>query len=449
VFRLLSVAQLAVLRWVADGEPNGVYDEGFGHRITARALERRGLVKVRGHGRSWTAALTAGGRYYLEHGSYEPGQQGELARSATSHRRTERGNATAPVPLPVDGLVDYLRAVGGILAIDTPSDVDRVSYRRAVEQARVGRGLAFNERVEITGTKHGPLVIELVQITGAGAVVPVPIEANAQHPAVQAAATRLSSVSDAQQARGLTLVEAIANECAQRGWQIAFDDEPGFAISIDQETYRCLLSEEREKRDVYPDAAVAERKYDWQRVSPEGVEIYSGRLRLEIGQGQRSRSWSDRKRRTLASKLSEFFDALDELSSVARDKRARLEQAHRQNVAAWERAVPLAREQYVHALNVKRAKAQIAAWQHANDLRRYADAVASAVEGESDNSRKRQLREWVTRLNEEATRIDPLTDESQLCVESPDEISGPDLDKYMPNGWTSRRPPDPPAWLPS
>lgn len=41
----LSVAQFDVLRWVADGCKDGVY-EGGSHRVSARALHNRGLLEV-------------------------------------------------------------------------------------------------------------------------------------------------------------------------------------------------------------------------------------------------------------------------------------------------------------------------------------------------------------------------------------------------------------------
>lgn len=47
---------------------------------------------------------------------------------------------------------------------------------------------------------------------------------------------------------------------------MAIGDEHGFAITIGEDTYRCFLVEEQEKRDVYPEADIAERKYERLRV---------------------------------------------------------------------------------------------------------------------------------------------------------------------------------------
>jgi hypothetical protein len=46
------------------------------HKLTARALESRGLARVRRKGKLWHAILTEDGQYYLDHGRYpEPAQQ--------------------------------------------------------------------------------------------------------------------------------------------------------------------------------------------------------------------------------------------------------------------------------------------------------------------------------------------------------------------------------------
>src|SRR5258708_8717942 len=53
----LNDVQVAVVRWIADGSPAGVFD-GYSHRISAAALQTRGLVRIVGRGATWRAALT-------------------------------------------------------------------------------------------------------------------------------------------------------------------------------------------------------------------------------------------------------------------------------------------------------------------------------------------------------------------------------------------------------
>jgi excisionase family DNA binding protein len=67
----LSDRQLAVLRWVADGCPSGVWPDET-HKLTARALKNRGLVEISRPDRKWFATLTDAGRTSLETGQFPP-----------------------------------------------------------------------------------------------------------------------------------------------------------------------------------------------------------------------------------------------------------------------------------------------------------------------------------------------------------------------------------------
>ncbi len=60
----LNDRQVAVLRWIASGCPEGVMTDDT-HRISAAALRSRGLVTTSGHGPSWTAEVTLAGTAYL------------------------------------------------------------------------------------------------------------------------------------------------------------------------------------------------------------------------------------------------------------------------------------------------------------------------------------------------------------------------------------------------
>lgn len=82
----LNGAQLGVLRWVADGCPDGVYHD-WSHRSSARALSSRGLVTVDGHGSRWRALLTEAGAYYLAHGAYPVADVVKPAGNQPSERK--------------------------------------------------------------------------------------------------------------------------------------------------------------------------------------------------------------------------------------------------------------------------------------------------------------------------------------------------------------------------
>jgi len=63
--KTLTEAQIALLRWIGDGCPDGVM-EGDSHHISAAALRTRGLVDISGRGPTWKAKITQTGRAYLK-----------------------------------------------------------------------------------------------------------------------------------------------------------------------------------------------------------------------------------------------------------------------------------------------------------------------------------------------------------------------------------------------
>lgn len=97
----LTKRQLEVLRWIADGCPDGVMD-GHAHKLSARALEGRRAVKISNRHGVWSAVITENGRYYLEHGSFPPRIQQSAKRQLLRPpaRRTSTGGAQRTVDLP-------------------------------------------------------------------------------------------------------------------------------------------------------------------------------------------------------------------------------------------------------------------------------------------------------------------------------------------------------------
>lgn len=446
---LLNEKQLAVLRWVGEGRPKGVYEHGFDHRVTARALERRGLLSVQGHGRSWRASLTDEGRYYLEHGSYPPSEDSDATEVKLA---TTSLHAFEPTYKPVDDLLDRLESEGGVLRFDALSDAERIGYVRAVRQLRFSGVLGPQRLLKVTGTRRGPLVIELIQSSTQAEMppqIPMPAEADRNRPEIQALIEHASHlrVNETTRPRAWALVQGISEECVRRGWTLSVDKAPSFLIAVGEDSYRCVLSEERVKRDIYTDQALAERRYEWQRVSPTRMEVWSGRLKLELNPGYNSRWWADRQRWTLVSKLPEFFDIIEEWSHAAQDKREKLGAYHAKQVKEWEEAIPQAREAYLLKLNADRARQQAEQWKRAAQLRSYSQAIRHQAE-EFDEQAQEHALEWATWIDEHADRIDPLNDKSQLTMSESSTLGDKELDPYMPHGWSVENPPEPRTWLP-
>jgi hypothetical protein len=64
-----SARQLDILRWIADGCPHRAWPDES-HKLSARALQSRGLARVTRKGKRWHAVLSEDGRHYLDHGTY-------------------------------------------------------------------------------------------------------------------------------------------------------------------------------------------------------------------------------------------------------------------------------------------------------------------------------------------------------------------------------------------
>lgn len=88
--------QVAVLEWVKAGMPPGVYESGYAHRLVARALESRGLVKVRGHGKTWTASLTELGQQWPDLPSTNEPRPASPAVARRAAPATETIDGTTP-----------------------------------------------------------------------------------------------------------------------------------------------------------------------------------------------------------------------------------------------------------------------------------------------------------------------------------------------------------------
>jgi excisionase family DNA binding protein len=121
----LSRRQFEVLRWIADGCPEGAWPDQS-HKISARALESRHLAHIRRKGKVWHAVLSDDGQYYLEHGRYPeppPAPQAEPGHSLTASR-----------PTATEALVSARRAIRRASA-DQERRSLRAAHARASKQA--------------------------------------------------------------------------------------------------------------------------------------------------------------------------------------------------------------------------------------------------------------------------------------------------------------------------
>lgn len=441
----LTARQLEVLRWIADGCPDGVWPDDT-HKLSARALETRNLAAVARRDGRWHARLKPDGAHYLAHGTYPhppptptpPTPAATAAPAAARRRRVE---------IDVTDLLARLQA--GPVRIEAPSAELRAAYRRAIHQATVDGLVPDGLTLRHSGRDHGDLVIRLVETppaTPTPAPVPIPDTYDAEQPAIRRLLANPSSwgVSPDARARALRLVQALADEAARRGYQLAEPaDEAGtFRIDIGEDSFAFLLSEEHDHGEQIPADQLAAAKYSWQRVSPQPAMIASGRLTLELQRGWRPTRWADRRRWRLDDKLPAVLELIEQDAAQARKQREEAAAERRRRRELWEQAVPRAMERYVYDLNAERLTDQTRASAQAAEILAYCQRLAERAGHEPDSTTRRAIEQWAEWARSHAEAIDPLGKVDDLCHVEPTEAKSDDLDRYMPRGLTVRHPPD-------
>jgi hypothetical protein len=133
----LNRKQIDLLRWIADGCPDGVMSDGS-HRISAAALRNRGLATTSGRGSSWTARLTPAGADYLA--NLDPPRVDEPA-------------ASKPPAWPVPQDVPVPSKVGRyhVVARDFRDRIER----HEVSRARLPRATRLVQAIAVAAERRG------------------------------------------------------------------------------------------------------------------------------------------------------------------------------------------------------------------------------------------------------------------------------------------------------
>jgi hypothetical protein len=175
----------------------------------------------------------------------------------------------------------------------------------------------------------------------------------------------------------------------------------------------------------------------------------SGRLKLElfcshywIYRGRQSR-WADRQSWNLEHRLPHLFQEIEErileADRVAEAERIAAEHAAEaarreteERERQWHLLMQRAKQRLVEVHRAAHLRAQADAWQEAERLRRYCDAV-EAVHGCNP-----QTSAWLAWAREYAECIDPLTDPPTMP--EPPEATPEELQEHLPEGWSAHGP---------
>lgn len=467
----LNPTQLGVLAWVWDGCPDGVY-EGWSHRVTARALQRRGLIQVQGHGPSWKATIEPRGVFYLEHGTYQRDVEASTESAAPAGRVVApthsrdgdaKVDASAPAPpLPArvkpgvtERFVNELMAAGTD-GVAIPTEKLGLFRRRVGDAERDGRvpeGKRIAFRPEVDGETHrGRAWLERVPDWHRFALRTRVAKA-AEHsvPAQELDGSGDFQVEGAPRQRALRLVDALVRGGEAEGMLVKAE----LGARVDRG---------RSQRDLRNDVLVFAVKQDEVRLwfeqgtvqvrhEPTARELKRARLgylfpdfdhvpdeKLTIMlEGRSGTLWADSWRDTEQQRLEQVLPRIVEeilfrldASVAAREDEKRREQARlrerewqrREWDRARERAVEAFRERFLRKAMLDQAQA----WRRASDLHEYADAIRLDAE-DLDSEQRKQALGWADAIEAEAERINPLPD--RAIAPTPPEPSNEDLKPYM------------------
>lgn len=442
--KALNDRQLEVLKWIGAGCPPRDWPD-YTHRTTARALASRGLVTVRGHGPSWVATMASSGLAYLENGP--PSKSKTTARSTKQSTPTRDPNSGTPIT--AESVLAALKDADGVLTVQNPPAHVRAAYRRAL--AGVTReDLPSGQRITFTGRDRGDMVVRLTSTprrTDPPANVPVPPHVDEAHPVTRVLRQRPDAlhVSDESRDRALRLLHAVAQEAQRRGYAYTVPEEgPSVMITIGEVTVSFRMHEEKDRVHQVDDQELDTLKYSWQRAPLHRAKAWSGRLALTLDDDNmwgKPTSWGDRKRWTLDSRLSRALQGAEEQAEQTRQRREAADLAKQERRRRWEDAVPQAKAAYVEELNRERLSDQVGALTHTANLRAYSDAIDTRAATLPDDQQA-SAREWAQWIRNEADRTDPLLQIEQLQYARPEELHAIQIDRYMPDGMVSSRPPD-------
>lgn len=468
--------QLEVLRWVDTGCPDGVMT-GSAYKLTANALEWRGLVVVSKKKGIWRAEITEAGRHYLQYGRYPDGHgtQKPLRQQTTrSTARSAKGSppaafetTTAKSPTPDDkpsvtarrappdatarislerrtaarDLIEELVA-NEQLVVHQPDESEVARWRRTVDFAKRHKMVPDGHRLEKQRMYGGDLRIMLVKGVHFNTAAAAGLAPAAEVPdSIEEWHTLLVDLKDPNGAfevsaplvpRVLRFLHVFLTECTNRGCVVQWAEgvKNGIRIEVEGLEYRLTVAEEIEKRDVLPSPGeLSGRKtYAWQRVQAESRMVPNGRLVVSLFSSRWSNhKWADRKRWTIEDKIPAMLAKIDDRVAAERERRAAAErdrkEQERQREAAMERATSRFREdRRIAALD-----AQLGDWEKAAMIREFCDACENSSTAGQDAT---GTDAWLKWCRDYADRIDPMVQGAVAPAEKEPNLD--DLQPYLP-----------------
>ncbi|MFH8559437.1 hypothetical protein [Streptomyces sp. NPDC017988] len=447
----LNERQQAVLDWVGQGCPDGVWPDST-YKVSAQALQNRGLVKIakrRGH---WSAHLTAKGRQHLTERGIRP-----MDQTAEPPERPDRKPAPPrPKTVPkartsyADHLLEELAANDGCLVKPLESGPHAVNWASRVSAARRSGKIPHTQ--ELYGYRtHRGYVIKLVDIPAwrLAELIPLPVPVRLTKPhSIVAALQKLPQpmgLTKLVQGRALRIIQALVTAAETHGHKAALGTTQGappphrrrkapphFTITAQGESVGFLVLQEQDRSEHVPtDKELADaKKYSWMRIARFDYTP-SNRLRFTLrgGNPHRAGEWADLPDRPLEDQLAEITQEVDLRGEAAERKRLADQRAREEQQRRWEAAMQEARAAYAHAYRVKHLDEQADAWHQTKRLNEYVTAVRDHATSLPPGQERTEIEAWLAFAD---ARLQHLAESAAAPkLPSPPKPSGDDLKPFL------------------
>ncbi|MFB9738658.1 hypothetical protein ACFQE4_20745 [Streptomyces thermocoprophilus] len=276
----LNERQQAVLDWVGQGCPDGVWPDST-YKTSGQALQNRGLIKItkrRGH---WSAHLTEKGRQHLTDRGIRPVEQ--------STRPPERPARKPAPPRPravpkartnyADQLLEELAANDGCLIKPIESDPHSVNWASRVNAARKSGKIPHTQELHGYRTHRG-YEIKLVDIPAwhLAELTPLPVPARLTKPHAVVAALQKQpqplGLTKPLQGRALRIIQTLIAATTAQGHKASLGTTQGappphrhrkapphFSITAHGESVGFLVLQEQDRNEHVPtDKELADAK---------------------------------------------------------------------------------------------------------------------------------------------------------------------------------------------
>ncbi|MGA4839107.1 hypothetical protein [Streptomyces sp. G45] len=447
----LNERQQAVLDWVGQGCPDGVWPDST-YKVSAQALQNRGLVKItkrRGH---WSAHLTDKGRQHLTERGIRPVEQNAEPPERPRRKPAPPRPKTGPKARTsyADQLLEELAANDGCLIKPIESGPHAVNWGSRVNAARKSGKIPHTQ--ELYGYRtHRGYEIKLADIPAwrLAELTPLHVPARLTKPHAVVAALEKQpqpmGLTKSIRGRALRIIQALITATGAQGHKAALGPTQGappphrrrsapphFTITAQGESVGFLVLQEQDRSEHIPtDKELSDaKKHSWMRI-PRFDYTPSNRLRfiLRGGSPHRASEWADLPDRPLEDQLAEIAQEVGLRGEAAERKRRADQQAREERQRRWEAAMHEARAAYAHAYRVKYLGEQADAWHQAKRLTEYVTAVRNQVTSLPPGQERTEIEAWLAFAD---AHLQHLADSASAPkLPSPPEPSGDDLKPFL------------------